>query len=351
MFEIQTRQDVLKRLLQDFKTIDTNGMSTHEGTFAFDTLSANAVEFEKSYAEMQLILDAAFPQTSWGQYLTMHAEAHGVIRKKATKSKVVVKLTGVAGTIVPKGVTVGTAEGKLFQTIETVTIGNTGDAIANVESEEIGKDSNVNANTITEIITNVDGLKSVINEEVSYDGFDEENDTDLLQRLLFKVRQPATSGNVYHYMQWAQSVNGVGQVKVLPLWNGAGTVKVLLVDVNNESANTSLLDRVKAVIAKEAPIGATVTVTTPTIMNVNISFRVTKGQANNEAVKRILNEEFKRQTFSMNYISYANIGKALLANAETGIIDYSDLRVNGGTTNITITDDQLPRVNEVTING
>ena len=43
MFEIQTRQDVLKRLLQDFKTIDTNGMSTHEGTFAFDTLSANAV--------------------------------------------------------------------------------------------------------------------------------------------------------------------------------------------------------------------------------------------------------------------------------------------------------------------
>ena len=351
MFEIQTRQDVLKRLLQDFKTIDTNGMSTHEGTFAFDTLSANAVEFEKSYAEMQLILDAAFPQTSWGKYLTMHAEAHGVIRKKATKSKTVLKLTGIEGTIVPIAVTVATEEGKLFKTIEAVTIGNTGDIMVKAESEDIGKDSNVNANAITEIVTAVDGLKSVTNEEASYDGFDEESDKDLLQRLLFKVRQPATSGNVYHYMQWAQSVNGVGQVKVLPLWNGAGTVKVLLVDVNNESANTSLLDRVKEVIAKEAPIGATVTVTTPTIMNVTISFRVTKGTANHEAVKRILNDEFKKQTFSMNYISYANIGKALLANVETGIIDYSDLRVNGGTTNINITDDQLPRVSEVTING
>ena len=351
MFEVQTRQDVLKRLLQDFKQIDKVGVSTHEGTFVFDTLSANAVEFEKSYAEMQLILDAAFPQTSWGQYLTMHAEAHGVIRKKATKSKVVVKLTGVAGTIVPIGVTLATEEGKLFKTIEAVTIGNTENVIAKAESEEFGKDSNVKVNTITEIVTTVDGLKSVINEEASYDGFDEENDKDLLQRLLFKVRQPATSGNVYHYMQWAQSVNGVGQVKVLPLWNGAGTVKVLLVDVNNESANTSLLDRVKGVIEKEAPIGATVTVATPTIMRVNISFRVTKGNANHEAVKRILNDEFKKQTFSMNYISYANIGKALLANEETGIIDYSDLRVNGGTTNITITDDQLPRVNEVTING
>ena len=117
MFEIQTRQDVLKRLLQDFKTIDTNGMSTHEGTFAFDTLSANAVEFEKSYAEMQLILDAAFPQTSWGQYLTMHAEAHGVIRKKATKSKVVLKIIGNEGTTIPTGITVSTAVGNLFTTV------------------------------------------------------------------------------------------------------------------------------------------------------------------------------------------------------------------------------------------
>ncbi len=351
MFEIQTRQDVLKRLLQDFKQIDTVGMSTHEGTFVFDTLSANAVEFEKSYAEMQLILDAAFPQTSWGQYLTMHAEAHGVIRKKATKSKVVLTVIGKEGTIIPIGTTVSTAVGNLFTTVEAVRIGSSGNAKVLAESVDTGKDSHVEASTITEIVTKVEGLTSVTNEEASYDGFDEENDRDLLQRLLFKVRQPATSGNVYHYMQWAQSVNGVGQVKVLPLWNGPGTVKVLLVDVNNESANTSLLDRVKAVIAKEAPIGATVTVTTPTIMNVNISFRVTKGNVNIEAVKRILNEEFKRQTFSMNYISYANIGKALLANTETGIIDYSNLRVNGGTTNITITDDQLPRVNEVTING
>ena len=351
MFEVQTKQDVLKRLFQDFKQIDTVGMSTHEGTFVFDTLSANAVEFEKSYAEMQLILDAAFPQTSWGQYLTMHAEAHGVIRKKATKSKVVLTVIGKEGTTIPIGTTVSTAVGNLFTTVEAVRIGPNGNAKVLAESADTGKDSHVEASTITEIVTKVEGLTSVINEGASYDGFDEENDTDLLQRLLFKVRQPATSGNVYHYMQWAQSVNGVGQVKVLPLWNGAGTVKVLLVDVNNESANTSLLDRVKAVIAKEAPIGATVTVTTPTIMNVNISFRVTKGKTNIEAVKRILNEEFKRQTFSMNYISYANIGKALLANAETGIIDYSDLRVNDGTTNITITDDQLPRVNEVTING
>ena len=50
MLEPQSKQDVLGRLLADFKKIDKEGLSTHEGTFVFDTLSSNAVEFEKSYA-------------------------------------------------------------------------------------------------------------------------------------------------------------------------------------------------------------------------------------------------------------------------------------------------------------
>lgn len=93
MLEPQSKQDVLGRLLADFKKIDKAGLSTHEGTFVFDTLSSNAVEFEKSYAEMQLILDAAFPQTAWGEYLTRHAEAHGVFRKTATQANVILTIT------------------------------------------------------------------------------------------------------------------------------------------------------------------------------------------------------------------------------------------------------------------
>ena len=42
MLEPQSKQDVLGRLLADFKKIDKEGLSTHEGTFVFDTLSSNA---------------------------------------------------------------------------------------------------------------------------------------------------------------------------------------------------------------------------------------------------------------------------------------------------------------------
>ena len=44
--------------------------------------------------------------------------------------------------------------------------------------------------------------------------------------ILKKVSLPATSGSKYHYIQWAKEINGVGNAKCLPLWNGNGTVKL-----------------------------------------------------------------------------------------------------------------------------
>jgi len=46
---------------------------------------------------------------------------------------------------------------------------------------------------------------------------------------------------------------------------------------------------------------------------------------------------------------YANIGKAILANKETGVLDYRDLKVNKGITNIDITNEQLPTIKEVIV--
>lgn len=349
MLEPQSKQDVLGRLLADFKKIDKEGLSTHEGTFVFDTLSSNAVEFEKSYAEMQLILDAAFPQTAWGEYLTRHAEAHGVFRKTATQSNVILTITGTANTIIPKGSLFSTDNDETFRTSKEVNLGDTGSAKVLALSEQFGKALNVGANTITEIVGGIYGVNTVTNEAAAYDGYDEETDAELLDRLLLKVRKPATSGNVYHYEQWARLVNGVFLVKVIPLWNGPGTVKVIIINNERESASTELIEKVKAVIAENAPIGATVTVVTPTIFDINIELTVTKGKADIEAVKKVLNEEFKKQIFNGTYVSYANIGKAILANKETGVLDYRDLKVNRGITNIDITNEQLPTIKEVIV--
>ena len=105
------------------------------------------------------------------------------------------------------------------------------------QSQDVGTSCNVDAGTITKIPVSIYGVSAVTNKAAAYDGFDEETDAELLERLLFKVRQPATSGNKNHYIIWATNVDGVGGVKVLPLWNGNGTVKVIITDAENEIAS------------------------------------------------------------------------------------------------------------------
>ena len=53
---------------------------------------------------------------------------------------------------------------------------------------------------------------------------------ELRKRFTEYVSHPITSGNKWQYISWAKSVDGVGDAKCLPLWNGAGTVKVIIVD-------------------------------------------------------------------------------------------------------------------------
>ena len=351
MEEKVTKKDVLDRLIAEYLDAAQDGVATVEGSFTSDTLAANAVEFEKAYGEIKLVLEAAFAQTSWGEYLTARAEEHGVMRQPATQALVVLTVTGKSGSNVPTGSLFATVDGRNFETTETAVIGENGSANVKAQSQTAGSDNNVAAGTITKIPTGIYGVSSVNNAAAAYDGFDEETDAALLERLLFKVRQPSTSGKVYHYQLWATSVAGVGAVKVLPLWNGNGTVKVLVVDAEMGVPSENLLQKVRAEIAANAPIGATVTVAAPEVLTVDIALSVTDGVGNAEGIKQVLNDYFKETVFEADSISYAHIGKVILSEyVKTGVLDYADLKINNGTVNIPVADGQLPVIGQVTLN-
>lgn len=342
---MQTQYDIMKRLKEAFHS-DEN-VSTVEGSFTSDTLAANAVEFEKAYAELDLVLDAAFPQSSWGEYLTRKAEEHGIIRREATKSKVVVTVKGTSGATVPKGVIFSTASGYNFLTTESAIISTNGEVNVSAEADVPGAEHNVSAETITKIPVSIYGVSSVINHEAATDGYDIEDDKTLLERLLYKVRVPATSGNAAHYQLWAQAVPGVGAVKVMPLWNGNGTVKVVITDSNSDFAQDELIKRVKAYIEEQRPIGATVTVSYPEKLDITIRLRQLEGNATEEEIKAKINDYFRINLFRLQYVSVAQIGRLLLDETKVG--DYTELSVNGGTSNIQIRDGQLPVVKAVIV--
>ena len=354
-FEPQARIDILNRLLQNYKNMQVNPAESVEGTFSFDNLSANSVEFEKAYAEMALMMEAAFPQTSWGQYLdNLAEELGGLERRKATSAIVDLTIGGTAGTNVQAGALFATESGIQFATNELVILDETGSGTVKASAVVPGTDGNVSAETIVKIPVSIYGVTSVTNPAEATDGYDEETDSELLNRLLFKLRNPVTSGNVNHYIEWASSVSGVGSVYVKPLWNGAGTVKVIIVNNKNDKASDELINTVKTYIDSVRPIGADVTVTTPDYTEITVKANIAVSDGYIDTVKDVLTQALDKYfnwVGIQGTVSIAKVGKVML---DTGAItDYESLTLNGDNKNISMDTGHLPRLGslEVTQNG
>ena len=194
-----------------------------------------------------------------------------------------------------------------------------------------------------ENIDNVSGVTATL-ADIIVSGEDEETDENFRLRILAYLQKPATSGNADHYRQWALEVPGVGDAKVFPLWNGAGTVKVIIVDSNKEIDET-LEQPVYEYIEKVRPIGANVTVDSPTKLDVTVSAKVRFSpgysiQAIQNAFMQALEQYRKDLIFKDSYISYAYIGKLLFDTP--GVIDYADLELNGEMQNVEIGEEEVP---------
>lgn len=344
MYEAREQPEILKEL-QDNSTTDA---SKFEGTFEYDMFSSNSIEFAKQEVEREQMYKAAFAETSWGEYLTLRAAEHGITRREATKA--IGELTVTGNGIVPEGSLFATQSGVLFHATEDTQIA--GQGVITIEAETAGISGNVKAGAITVISMSIPGITAVMNIDATHDGFDEESDAELLERLLFKVRQPATSGNANNYIEWATSVEGVGKAIVKKLWNGNGTVKVLVTDANGAPASSELIEKVATYIDDKHPVGATVTVAAPEILTVNIELTPTSGKGNTDGIKNVLTRYFASNDYDGEKVSYAKVGKTILSNSnETQVFDYEDLLLNGKTDNIPVTDEQIPQVGEVTIHG
>lgn len=196
---------------------------------------------------------------------------------------------------------------------------------------------------------NAAGLTAVENITDFTGGYDAESDADLLERYLEKVSRPNVSGNKYHYIEWAKEVVGVGDVRVIPLWNGAGTVKVVIVDTDNQPAEAELIEKVKTHIDENRPIGADVTVVSATALTVNITVKLTTDETPDiqQKIEESIKSYLSIDALKRAYISYAKIGSLILS--VSGVEDYTNLKVNGGMVNITIADGTVPVLGSVVI--
>lgn len=314
-----------------------------EGSFFFDATRPAAIEFERKNEEIKTVEAKLDIENLEGEELERFVYQRTAIeRKPATKATTTVIMSGQEGTTIPQGSLVSTGEIN-FVTIEDATIGESGQVSVIVECEEFGSVGNVPANTIVLFPISIPGVVDVYNPEPVTNGYDAESDDDLRSRYYEKLQRPAKAGNKYHYEQWAKEVVGVGGVRVVPRWNGPLTIKLIIIDSNGQPARQDLIDDVVSYVETQRPFGADVTVVPAIGLPINIAVNLILADGyNKEAVKedidKNITEYLKSIAFKANHVSYAQIGSIVL-NTE-GVLDYSNLLINGGTVNIPVADDE-----------
>ena len=342
-----TQEQILSRLLSQV----SDEFDKTVGSFFYDIDKPVSEEFASSYKRAEEILKNGFALTATGTYLDTKVAEQGIVRKAATSSVVTVTITGTPGASISKGDKVS-SDILVFSVTENAVLDENGTATVGAQCDTPGKIGNVPVGVINRFPVTLAGLVSVTNTVAAEDGFDEETDEELRKRYFEKVSLPATSGSKYHYIMWAKEISGVGDAKCLPLWNGNGTVKVVVINSDKGEASDELLREVAEHIEENRPIGAEVTVesATPLVIDISVALVLANGVDMETARKKItdsITKYLQKNAFSGTYISYAQIGGCILSCDEVN--DYSDLLLNGGNDNIQIGETEVPTLGVITL--
>lgn len=335
MFENMTYENILADMLSRV----TSDVDKREGSVIYDAIAPCAYYLSQAYFNLNNFLNLVSGDTAVGEYLDRVVADYGITRKAATYAVRKIITTGP--------VDMGSRWGlnDTTYTVLSLMSANTYSAIC----EQAGDIGNAYSGVL-ENIDNVSGVTATLTDIIT-SGDDEETDENLRKRFYNQIQAPSTSGNADNYKQWALEVANVGDAKVFPLWDGPGTVKVLVVD-SNMAIDATLPDTVAAYIETVRPIGADVTVGSPTSKTINVTANIVlDGSQTLEDIEEnftaALVEYLKETIFDIYSVSYAKIGSLLLAT--TGVQDYNTLLVNSGTANITIAETEMPLAGTVTL--
>lgn len=321
-----------EELLQAMLDRVPSDVDKREGSVIYDALAPCAYFLTQQNFQLDNFIDLVFPDTALGEYLNRAAEAYNVSRKPATNA--VRKMT-TSGSV-----EIGTRWG--INNLVYIVKEEESETEYQVECETPGVIGNQYSGAM-QPISNITGITAELGDIIT-PGADEETDEALRERLYTKIRLPATSGNVYHYQQWALEVSGTGAAKVFPLADGPGTVTVLVVD-SDKKISSSLPKTVAEYIETMRPIGATVTVKSPDSVTINIKASVMRNESKTlddvkKAYKNAVDTFLQETVFTTYRISYAKLGSLLLDIP--GVEDFEGFLLNEGTGNVVIGEKQIP---------
>ena len=349
-----------------------------EGSVIYDALAPAAMVMAQQSLTRANIIKQTYIKTAQGKFLNYRAEEHGTSRYAATQTEVKAKFLDSDGNSI-NNVQIGDqfasiGETPIFYTVQKINDDLTGELTA----DDPGTTANSYIGQILPVTSN-DTLSWAEITEIVAPARDEETDDHLRDRLLKADDWIAYGGNITDYLAMLSKISEVGAGQVYPVWNGAGTVKLVIVDNNLMPASADLVKKVKNIIDPVdnesqgyglAPIDHQVTVVAPTPLTVNISATVnidgTHGIDIVKAkIKTAIEEYFKLLRQSWNNID-GKTGRGYLQTIYRskilsqimmvdGVVNASVPILNGSDQDIALVfnnqTSQLPVLGEVKLDG
>lgn len=303
---------------------------------------------------------SGFVLWAWGTYLDDLANVWDVFRLAGTPSEGELEFSGPAGDVISPGTTA---------TIEPVTDddptpdftvstagtipdlgGGVGTITLPIVATEPGQAGDVSANAIIAQSTPLPGI-TFTNPAPTIGGSDPETDDELRVRVIQALLGKGP-GTVADYVRWASAYPGVGMVWVVPVFDGPGTVLVAIGDSDGQPLPGDIVTEVQTGIdpvpgkgSGTAPVGASVTVDTSTLLDMTVVAALVledgysldgSGVTVNvtPAIQQAIQQYF-RTVVPGDDVIYAHVFG--LVATTVGVQDITTLTINGGTVNIATT--------------
>jgi uncharacterized phage protein gp47/JayE len=331
---------MLDRVRTNYPEVDTR-----EGSLIYTAVAPCALELAIMYTELDRVLEESFAETASLEYLEKRANERGLTQNLATYAV----MQGEFDVTVPIG-TRFSLGGYTYVVIDSEE--------ARLQCEAPGSEPNTVLGELTPIDT-VSGLTRAVITACLTPGEDDE-DVEVFRSRYFESMGTYSYGfNIQQYKEVVNAMDGVAASKIIPAWNGGGTVKVIVLDSTYRTPSSSLVESVQNELDPIedqgegmglAPIGHTVTVVgageTPIDITCTIEYLDTYDwDIIKEDIYHAIDEYFKElagdwEDSETIVVRISQITTALMD--VIGVQDVYSVQINGASQNISISSDNIP---------
>ena len=343
---------IMNRMLESVPdTVDKR-----EGSIIYDALAPAAAELVKCYMELDVVMDETFVDTASLQYLMLRCKERGVAIQGETAAV-------IEGVFTPSNIELSAGLRFNCDEVNYVVTEKISAGHYKLEAETLGTVGNKYTGLLLPIQT-VNGLETAQIAAVLIPAEDGDTTDTLREKYYASIDGEAFGGNVADYREKVNAITGVGGVKVYPVWNGGGTVKLTIIASDFTAPSTEFISKVQTAIDPEgnqgeglglAPIGHTVTVTGAKYADIAITANVTFAAGWNwdngksqlvSAANAYLNELCKAWADSETTVVRISQIETHLLTADC-VVDVDGTTVNGDTKNIELAADEIPRLSTI----